>query len=184
MKTLHIVALTALLLPHFVSAQIYMTRNGKVSFYSKTALENIDAVNNEVFSAIDFTKSEVAFAVLVKSFHFERALMEEHFNENYMESSKIPKASFSGKFTSPKPIDLTKAGQCIVNVSGDLTIHGVTRKVEMPAEIRVSDGKVQAMAQIKVKPDDYAIQIPALVAEKIAQVIDVYIDCTYTPKGK
>lgn len=160
----------------------YMTRSGKISFFSKTPLENIEAVNNEVSSIINTETGEIAFAILIKSFHFERALMEEHFNENYMESVRIPKSTFQGRITNLQSVDFNKNGTYPASVEGDLTIHGVKQHITSSGMITVEDDKVLLASALSLKPGDFDIQIPALVAEKIAKSIDVKIDCEYVPK--
>jgi len=184
MKSLiNLPALMLLLCSHTVSAQdVFMTRNGKISFYSSTPLESIDAVNNEVLSVIDLKKGELAFAVLIKGFHFERALMEEHFNENYMESTKLPKATFNGKLTNLNGFDPKKDGTYPMQVEGDLTIHGVTKKFTAPGELIVKDGKLSSKSSFTLIPQDFNIAIPAVVRDKIAPQIDVKVECTYQPK--
>jgi hypothetical protein len=166
----------------FAQPALQTTKNGQISFFSKTPLENIDAVNNEVSSILNTQTGELAFAVLIKGFHFQRALMEEHFNENYMESSKIPKSTFKGKIANLSTVNLAKEGNYPVTVEGDLTLHGVTKKITVPGTILVKEGKVQALAKFKVKPQDYNIKIPGVVANKIAETIDVAVDCKYEPK--
>ena len=161
---------------------LYMTRNGKVSFFSKTPLENIEAVNNEVTSILNSQTGEIVFAILIKSFHFERALMEEHFNENYMESTKMPKSTFQGKITNLPSIDLKKSGNYPAVVEGDLTIHGVKKHITSSGTITVESEKISVTAALNLKPDDYDIAIPSLVADKIAETIDVKIACQYAPK--
>ncbi|MBX7126171.1 MAG: YceI family protein [Cyclobacteriaceae bacterium] len=163
-------------------SQVFFTRNGKVSFFSKTPMENIDAVNSEVFSAFDSQKGDLAFAILIKSFRFEKALMEEHFNENYMESDKLPKSTFNGKVVNLKEVDVKKDGTYNVQVEGELTIHGVTKKVAYPGQIIVAGGKVSAKANFQIKLADYDVKIPSVVAGKIAETIDITVDCQYQPK--
>lgn len=165
-----------------VHAQTFITRNGQISFYAKTPLENIEAVNNEVSSIINTQTGELVFAVLIKGFHFQRALMEEHFNENYMESSKYPKSTFKGKITNLSAVNFTKDGTYNVTVEGDLTIHNVTRKVSAPGLIVVKGGKIEATSKFKVKEKDYDIQVPTIVADKIAEAFDVSVNCKYAPK--
>jgi hypothetical protein len=162
---------------------VFITRNGKISFHSKTNLENIDATNNEVFSALDILKGDLAFAVLIKGFHFDRALMEEHFNENYLESTRFPKATFSGKIQNLSEVTLLKDGQYPVQVEGDMTIHGVTKKIVVQGEIVVQGGKVSSKATFKLVIKDFNIQVPGVVSEKIAEVVDVVVDCSYQPKS-
>lgn len=162
--------------------ELYFTRNGKVSFFSKTPLENIDGVNNEVFSLINTKKGEIAFAVLVKSFKFERALMEEHFNENYMESGKYPKSNFSGTITNLSSIKFTKDGSYSVEVEGNLTMHGIEKKIKGSGTFVISAGKIAATSKFTIALSDFNIQIPTLVADKISKTIDINVECNYTPK--
>lgn len=162
---------------------LYMTRSGQVSFFSKTPMENIEAVNNEVTSMLNTSTGEIVFAVLVKSFRFEKALMEEHFNENYMESDRLPKSTFQGKITNLASIDFGKDGTYSVSVEGDLTIHGVKQHVTTNGTAVVSKGKVIMTSLFTVKPSDYKIEIPALVEEKIAKTLDIKVNCQYEPKS-
>lgn len=167
-----------------ITAQnIYMTRSGQISFFSKTPMENIEAVNNEVTSMLNPSTGELVFAVLIKSFRFERALMEEHFNENYMESDKLPKATFQGKITNLVAVDFKKEGSYSVSVTGDLTIHGVKQEVTAMGNVVVAKDKISVTSSFTVKPPDYKISIPSLVAEKIADTIEVKVNCQYLPKS-
>ena len=159
----------------------YISKNGFIGFYSKTAMETIDAKNNQVASVIDATKGTIAFNVIIKSFKFEKALMEEHFNENYMESSKFPKSVFSGKILDFDVKNFKVNGTYKVNVEGDLTIHGVTKKIKAPGTIEVVGGKIVAKAKFKLKPEEYGIAIPSLVRDKISQNMEVSVDIKYDP---
>ncbi|HTL07888.1 MAG TPA: YceI family protein, partial [Chitinophagaceae bacterium] len=120
--------------------------------------------------------------LLVKGFHFERALMEEHFNENYMESDKIPKASFKGKINNLPAVDLSKDGNYPVTAEGELTIHGITKQVRVAGNLLVKAGLPQLQAKFMVAPKDYNIKIPSLVADKIAASMNVTVDCRYEKK--
>jgi polyisoprenoid-binding protein YceI len=165
------------------SQSIYITRNGQISFTSKTPLENIEGINNEVTSIIDASKGEIVFAVLIKSFRFEKALLEEHFNENYLESTKYPKATFQGKFTNASDINFSKDGTYKANVEGDLTIHGVKQHQQATGTITISKGKVSAISTFIIKVADYKIEIPSLVVDKIAKSIEIKVNCVYEPKS-
>jgi hypothetical protein len=165
------------------SQPIYMTRSGQVSFFSKTPMENIEAVNNEVTSMLNPISGEMVFAVLIKSFRFEKALMEEHFNENYMESDQIPKSTFQGKITNLNTIDFTKDGTYPATLEGDLTIHGVKQHIVTTGTVIISKDRISATSVFTVKPSDYKISIPSLVSEKIASTIEVKVNCQYTPKS-
>lgn len=171
MKIIYSIILAGLLyLP--VKAQTYLTRNGKINFYSKTALEDIKAENRQVYAAIDLSKKTIAFTLLLRNFLFGKQLMQDHFNENYVESDRFPKAQFTGTITGDAG---TKAGTYKVQVQGQLTLHGVTKPVTMPAELEVSDGKLTGKAAFSVTPSDYNIKIPAVVKDKIAPQISVQV---------
>ncbi len=160
-----------------------MTRSGQISFFSETSMESIDAVNNEATSMINTESGEIVFAVLIKGFHFERALMEEHFNENYMESDKIPKATFQGKITNLSSIDFSKDGSYPATVSGELTIHGVKNKAETQGVVIIEKGKISASSSFIIALADYKIEIPSLVVDKIAKTLEIKVKCNYQPKS-
>ena len=101
-----------------------------------------------------------------------------------MESEKFPKSTFSGKIDKLADVHFDKEGKYTVTVTGDLTIHGVTKRVTVPGSLNVEKGKIEATAAFQIKPDDYGIKIPTIVIEKIAEVIDVSINCHYEPKSK
>ena len=166
------------------TAQIYLTRNGKITFFSQAPLENIEAVNNEVTSMLDTKKGELAFVVLIKSFKFKKAKMEEDFNEDYMESNSFPKANFKGNISDMTKIDFSKDGTYPATVTGDLSIHGITKKVEASGTITITQGVINASSKFSVKVKDYNIKIPSIVENKIAETVDVTVDCKYDPSKK
>jgi hypothetical protein len=163
-------------------AQTYFTKNGKISFFSKTTLENIDAANNQAVSVINSNTGNIAFSVLISGFIFKKALMQEHFNENYLESSKYPKATFNGKITDLTKINFTKDGVYNVSVTGDLLMHGVAQKATTAATITVSGKKLTANSVFTVLVGDYNISIPKLVEDNISKTIQIKVDCKYDPK--
>ena len=110
-------------------SQKYFTRDGKITFLSEAPIETIEATNSKATSVIDISSGKIEFAVLIKAFHFEKALMQQHFNENYMESSKFPKATFKGKIDSVGQVDFGKDGTYEIMVSGDMTIHGICKPI-------------------------------------------------------
>lgn len=165
------------------SQTVYMTRSGQISFFSKTPMENINGINNEVTSMLDAGKGDLVFAVLIKSFHFEKALMEEHFNENYLESTKFPKATFQGKITNSSSINFTKDGSYPATVEGDLTMHGVKQRQTASGTITVANGKISAVSTFTIKLVDYKIERPSLVADKISETIEIRVNCQYEPKS-
>ena len=179
MKTSLLVVLFTFALIPLISAQKLISKNAHIYFYSYTPLENIEATNNQVASILDPATGSFQFSLLIKSFEFKRALMQEHFNENYMESDKLPKASFTGKITDFNKVNLKADGTYPVKVTGDLTIHGVTKPVTVDGTIEVKSGIVSAKAKFMVVPQDYNIVIPDLVRDKIAKEITVNVEVTY-----
>jgi len=171
MRILIIVALCSI--STGVAAQTFMTRNANISFFSKTPLEDIVAENKQVYAAIDLSKKTIAFTLLLKSFLFEKQLMQDHFNENYVESDKYPRASFNGTLEGNLP---TTAGSYAVQAKGQLTLHGVTRQVTIPATIELAPPLLKGTAVFFIKPGDYEIQIPAIVKDKIAREITVKVN--------
>jgi hypothetical protein len=163
-----------------LSAQKFIARNGHVWFFSHTPVEDIEAHNRQVVSILDPANGTIEFSMLIKAFEFEKKLMQEHFNENYMESDKYPKASFSGKINNLKDIDFSKDGDYKALVAGDLTIHDVTRKVDTEGTIRIKSGVPHVTAKFIVNPEDHKITIPAVVKNNIAREIDVNVDVSYT----
>lgn len=158
------------------------SKNGFIGFYSKTSLETIDAKNNQVASVLDTKTGSIAFSLINKSFKFPKALMEEHFNENYMESSKYPKSTFSGKLLDFDTALLSTDGSYKVNVEGKLTIHGVTKQIKVPGTIEVKDGTVLAKSKFNVVPEDYGIEIPSLVRDKIGKQMAITVEIKYDSK--
>jgi hypothetical protein len=158
--------------------QNYMTKNGFIGFYSKTPLEDIRAENNQVYSILDAASHKIAFAVLLKGFIFTKELMQTHFNENYVESDKYPKATFSG--TCSGDMDFTKDGTYQVVIKGDLTLHGVTKPIETTAQLDVKNNHIKGSSAFKLKPEDFNITIPAIVREKIASEMNVKVQIDWT----
>jgi polyisoprenoid-binding protein YceI len=163
------------------NAQKYLTRTGNIQFYSHSPLEDIKADNNQVASVIDLSTGEMVFQVLVKSFKFEKALMEEHFNENYMESDKYPRSTFKGKITDPSPAQLSKPGKYDVTVEGELDLHNVKKNITVKGTLETGPATVLANAVFNISPADYNIEIPAVVRDNIAKSIEVTVNMNYTP---
>lgn len=172
-------SLTALSQTHAQSK--YMTKTGQVSFFSATPVEDIEAKSQQVAAVLDFSTGQLAFSLPVKSFVFKRTLMQEHFNENYMESDKYPKATFSGRFVSFDAATLNTAGPHPVQVEGDLTLHGVTHRVQVPGSVELKGGQLLASATFPVASADYNIEIPLLVRNSIAKTVTVRVNLACAP---
>lgn len=168
---------TILMLCFLVANGIYsqkkMTRTGEIKFEaSMPAFEEIAGTNYTVSCILDELTGDFAALALVKAFKFKAPLMEEHFNENYMESSKFPKATFKGKIANFDAKKLS-AKKTEYDVEGDLTIHGVTKKIKTKLALVSNAGKITATSSISIKPQDYNIEIPNLVKDKIAENVKV-----------
>ncbi len=170
-----------------VSAQKFFSKDAKISFdaTSKGSPEEIKAINNKSTIVVDATTGKMEVAVLIKSFHFKSALMEEHFNENYMESAKFAKATFAGDIVDFKSINLTKDGDYTATVKGNLTMHGVTKPVETKGIFTVKGGKITAAKAIFNAPlAAYNIAIPSVVKDKVAKEAAIDISATLLPLAK
>jgi polyisoprenoid-binding protein YceI len=163
MKKLLTIALLALTTSAF--SQQYLTREATLSFDAGSPLEDIYAVSESASAVYDAATGKLGVQVLMTSFQFKRALMQEHFNENYAESEKFPKAQFTGVF---------QGGEAI----GQLTIHGQTKDIAVPCEILEADGSLILNAEFPVNIEEFGIAIPGAVADKIAKDAKVQVKAT------
>ncbi len=163
--------LLLLLISTSLSGQRYFTREGNIKFFSEAPMENIEAVNNKVLCVIDLDKGQVAVNLLIKSFEFEKKLMQEHFNENYLESDKYPKATYTGRFEVPEELSAMSEGDYLLPVVGEISIHGIKQKLDAPVNIKVENGQLISEFEFVVKLADHDIEIPTLVADKISKEI-------------
>jgi polyisoprenoid-binding protein YceI len=161
------------------SAQKYVIEKSHVSFFSDAPLEDITANNKKSTSIFNTATNDIAFSIPIKEFQFQKSLMQEHFNEKYLESDKFPKSTFQGKISG---YDANVAGAQNAKASGKLTIHGVTKDVEIPGTIEKQGDKLILKSKFKVRVADYNIEIPSLVFQNIAEVVEVTVDFTYKPQ--
>jgi Uncharacterized conserved protein len=161
-----------------------LTRNGSISFYSKAPLEDIEASTQTAVSALDKKTGQLEFSVLIKSFAFEKALMQEHFNENYLESDKFPKSVFKGRIEDVSKVNFGEDGKYNVFVTGDLTIHGESQRVTTPAIITIQKGIASANAEFNINLTDYKITIPSLAQDKVSKTVKIAISLRYEPQAQ
>jgi hypothetical protein len=159
----------------------YFTKTGSIQFYSKAPMEDIEAKNKTVAAILDTKTGALQFSVLMKGFEFPKALMQEHFNENYIESDKYPKAEFKGSVTNNSAINYAADGSYTAQVNGSLTIRGITKDLKTTGTIKVDGGKIDANSVFTVLVSDYQIKIPSLVKDKISNTIKVTVDCRLEP---
>ena len=173
-KTITLIALAALTIGQ-VSAQKFFTRSASITFFSTTPMEDIEAKNHQASAIVNMVNGDLAFTALMKSFEFKKALMQEHFNEKYIESDKFPKATFKGKILSPGMDEMAKKGEYTATVEGDLTIHGVTKKYTAEGTITKSADAIILNSVFDITLADFDINIPGPVKNKIAEKVKTTI---------
>ena len=161
----------------------FISKNAFISFYSRTPMEDILGESNEAVSILNAETGEIGFQAIMTTFHFRRALMEEHFNENYMESTKFPKTKFNGKIEGFNK-DMLTGPVANIKITGQLNVHGVEKTITVPGTLGLEDGKLVGTSKFKVTPEDYGITIPSLVRDKIGKEMDVTLKANYIPYGK
>ncbi len=180
-KGILLLAISFVLATTLSAQEKYFTKTGKINFISKAQIENIEALNRSVTAVLDTKTGNLQFAVLMKGFEFEKALMQEHFNENYVESHKYPKSDFKGAVVNNADINYSKDGTYKAKVKGMLTIHGETKPVETEGTIQVKGGKLITDAVFGVSLADYNIEIPKIVKDNIAKMVNIEVECTLDP---
>ncbi|MFN4144375.1 MAG: YceI family protein [Runella sp.] len=179
MKTIFFVLLTLSFVVHAEAQNLFSTNTGETSFFSETPVENISAVNKSGQAILNTTNGEIVVQMNMKDFDFPNKLMQEHFNENYMESDKYPKAIFKGKIN--EKIDFSQAGTYDVSATGDFTLHGVTKNRTLNGKLTVANGTYTLASDFDVALTDHKIKVPKLVFVKVAQVIKVKNKYTLSP---
>jgi len=175
-----LICISILLIANLAKAQNKLfTKSGKIAFYSKAKLEDIEAVNKTVVAILDIQTGEIQFSVPMKGFEFRKALMQEHFNENYIESDKYPKSDFKGSIINNSEIDFKKNGTYTAKARGKLTIHGVTNDIEAEGKIIVSDAKLTLSTVFTVSVQEYKIKNDKI--NNISDNIKITVDCLLGP---
>jgi len=160
------------------SQNIYLGTGGKCSFHSTTPIEDIDAASENLNSVLNTGNGELQFKVPLTSFHFPKALMQEHFNEKYVESAKYPFATFKGKIN--ETVDYSKDGTYDITFN----IHNSDKPHTEKGTLIIKNGKFTISGKFKVALKDHNIEIPKIVIANVAEVIDVSYSCSYSPYHK
>lgn len=163
-------------------AQIYMAKTCEISFFSAAPLENIEAMNKAAKPLINTATNDVQIKVVITGFVFEKPLMQEHFNENYMESEKFPNAIFKGKIN--ETIDWKKDGEYKVAVTGKMNMHGVEKDITMNGIVTVKGTQIMISSKFNIHIADYGIKVPSLYVQNIAEDVEVKINATLEPFKK
>ena len=176
--TLIVIVLFSGMLQTANGQKVFATKSGQIYFNATGALVKISAVNNQVDSKFVDATGQIIFGVLIKGFKFENQLMEDHFNENYMESTQFPKADFKGYITNIKEINFSKDGAYPIQVEGTLTIHGVAQKTTTKGTLTLTQGKPTIEGEFNIKIKDYGIS-GMYIGDKIANVAVIKLNCKY-----
>lgn len=179
MKKLITLAALFSLITTCVWAQKFTTEKTFVSFFSDAAIEDITADNKAATGIFSSATNDIAFSIPIKEFEFAKSLMKEHFNEKYMDTEKYPKSTFRGKVTG---FDMNGTGTQNVKATGQLTIHGETKDVDIPGTIEKQGDKLIMKSKFIVKLEDYKVKIPQLMWQNIAEQVEVTVDFTFKPQ--
>jgi|SRR5215204_756678 len=159
----------------------FFTKSGRIEFFSTASLEDIEASNRTATAVLDTRTGALQFSVLMRGFEFPKALMQEHFNENYVESHKYPKGEFKGTVVNNSDIKYDTPGTYPATVKGKLTIHGVTRDVLATGTIKVDGDKLMAHSVFNIKLSDFNIKIPSAVKNKLSNNIKITVATNLEP---
>jgi len=181
MKIIPVIFFYLLFTTSSYSQEKFFTISGFISFFSHSPLEDIKADNNQVLSIVDTSTGELAINVLLKSFMFKKSLMQEHFNENYVESDKYPKAKFEGTMSG---FDPKNESEQTVTIAGNLNLHGKTKDVSTQGVLIIKEGKLSLKGEFNVLVADFDIKIPRTVTDNIAKSIKISFDIDHEPYEK
>ena len=158
-----------------VYGQRYYTKNAVIKFRSESNLEKVEAINTRGTFVLDCQSGQLEMALLLKAFQFEKALMQEHFNENYVESEKYPKSTFKGRITNIQDIKFGVDGKYKAKIDGKLNLHGVTKPIQTVATFSVNKENLTARCNFALLCSDYNIKIPSLVKDNISNEIEIAV---------
>jgi len=173
---------TLILLSTLIHAQIYLAKTCEISFFSESPLENIEAVNNASKPILSTATGDLQMKIPMKGFVFAKPLMQEHFNEDYVESDKFPDAFFKGKIN--ETIDYTKDGEYKVTATGKITIHGVEKDKTLDGTLTIKGGQIMLQGAFNIHIADYNIKVPSLYVKNIAEDVSVKLNATLEPFKK
>jgi hypothetical protein len=176
MKQIFLAGMLILGMLPVLSGQKYYSKVARISFSSEASLEKIEATNSNGLIVLDAASGRLECSVLIKGFQFSKALMQEHFNENYMESHLYPKGIFKGTVTNIRDISLGKDGSYTASIKGELTMHGVTKEILTSGKVIVKAGKITVAGSFDILVADYNIKVPKVVQDNIAEKVKVTVN--------
>jgi hypothetical protein len=162
-----------------IGQDLYVSKNAKITLFSSALIEDIKAVSSSGISVYNPDTGELDFSVAISTFQFDKSFMQQHFNSDYMESDKYPKAIFKGQIQ--ERVDITKEGTYAVSAAGELTVHGVTQKRTVRGSLIVKNGIITMSSVFMVKCADHHIDIPQILFYHIAESIEITVSATYSP---
>ncbi len=170
-----IIIMAIVLISQTIAAQKYFTRTGTTHFKASVeTFEPVEAVNNSSTAIIKSSTGDIATQLFITAFKFDVALMQEHFNENYIDSDQFPKATFRGKLNGFSLDNLTSEKE--FPLKGTLTVRGVKKEISTTALVCLKNNKIELTANFSVQPQDFDIKIPSIVRKKIAEHINISLD--------
>ena len=178
MKHIVIILLAWMSIFNQAGQTLYACKNAKISLFSTAPIEDIAATTTAGTSVYNAATGDLVFSVNISAFQFPKSLMQEHFNSDYMESDKFPKATFKGKIQ--EHIDVTKNGTFPVTVVGELDVHGVKQNRTIPGNITINNGTITMTSEFMVKCADHHIEIPKIVFHNIAESIKMNVTAVYS----
>ncbi|MBA3705437.1 MAG: YceI family protein [Bacteroidetes bacterium] len=177
-----LLTIMAITLNTVMFSQIYMAKTCEINLFSAAPLENIEAVNKAAKPLINTATNDVQVKVVITAFVFEKPLMQEHFNENYMESDKFPNAFFKGKIN--EKINWTKDGEYKVTVTGKLTMHGIEKDRTIDGVVKINGSQINISSKFNVHIADHKIEVPSLYVQNVAEDVEIKLNATLEPYKK
>ena len=167
----YFVAVVILLSAFNVNAQVLNFDHGEIEFYTETVVSDIEAISDKAEVSLNLKTGEVSVSLDIKSFEFEYELMQEHFNEKYMESDKFPQSTFTGKIL--QNISEGIESEMTVDVTGKLTIHGVTKDIKFKTDLSKQGDFMVVKTKIPVVFKDYGIDDPSILTKSVAKEVEI-----------
>ncbi len=179
MKKLVVFAITLFLFLTKSEGQIYMADSCRINFFSAATIEDITADNTSAKPVMSSATGDIQISLTNEDFVFKKKLMQEHFNEDYMESDKFPHTIFKGKVN--EKVDYNKDGVNNVTVTGTMDMHGVKKVITIPGTLTIQGGVIFIKTKFDVKVADYKIKVPSLLGNDIAESVAITVNATMKP---
>jgi len=153
----------------------YFTKTGKIEFVAVKD-RGVNAISRSCTVVLNAATGEFQFSVLVKSFEFKKAYMQEKFNNQILETDQFPKAEFKGSIENPYSVNYQKDGIYQVQVKGLMTLHGVTRDISVKGTLSVSKGLITASSTFNISIDNYNISNPGIGDGNISITVECQLE--------